>query len=116
MTREDIAKLSEEEANIAIAIAQGFEIGFGEIINVEPDRDGEPIIVDHRPIPSYCSDLNACTKFQENASSNYWHQLADDIGCRQYGSDILQAFRLIGIATARQRVEAFLATTQRTAA
>lgn len=157
MTRSDIAKLSDEEANVMIAELCGYErleIGFSshhpvigfekgkhglwqtpssikwssqieeqeikcvgdyfvhlETGNIYPTFDGpDNGIFSGLGNFSYCSDLNACTKFQENASSNYWHQLADDIGCRQYGSDILQAFRLIGIATARQRVEAFLAT------
>jgi hypothetical protein len=47
----------------------GHEVGYGEILTVEPDRNGEPNITDHQPIPEYATDPAAAFAVLEKCAA-----------------------------------------------
>ncbi len=96
--------MTNEQMRVKIAESLGYDIGWGEMLTIEPDSDGDPSIVDHRPIPNYPEDLNACHAMEETLRGSV---------LRSYGRCLAtvkgdHAADYDWHTTARQRCEAFL--------
>lgn len=129
MTREDIAKLSDEEANAQMAVALGWtDVKFDYLYpdraynsNTESkERIGIPPINQHLPkeasfwkIPSYCSDLDVMHEAEKTLTDDQRVHFRLRL---MFNSDGPKAvYRTVEAAlchaTPRERAEAFLATT-----
>lgn len=49
-----------EQLNEAFAVhVAGLQVGYGEVLTIEPDKNGESSIVDHQPIPRFTESADA---------------------------------------------------------
>jgi hypothetical protein len=106
--------MNDQEINIAIAQACGWEVAYDTLYNITPDRNGDPEIEPVAPLPDYVNNLNECSQFESlldvDQLEKYYRYL-DSVISGKTCFKISEANHLEVLkASPSQRCEAFLKT------
>ena len=97
--------MTQEQKQIKLAEAEGWEVVGFTICRVRPDKNGDPELEPIAPIPDYFNDLNAVHELEEELDDSQKMLYVAKLSQILSPSKFPQSFRILH-ATAEQRCEA----------